>query len=43
MSLSKNYNPTEAEPRLQAFWQDQGIYHFDPAADRPLGAAVPAE
>ncbi|MCW5851308.1 MAG: valine--tRNA ligase [Anaerolineae bacterium] len=38
MSLPKSYNPTEAEPRLQAFWQDQGIYHFNPRSDRPIYA-----
>ncbi len=29
MALSKRYDPKTAEPRLQAFWQDNGIFHFD--------------
>jgi valyl-tRNA synthetase len=29
MALAKKYNFIEAEPRLQAFWQNQGIYEFD--------------
>lgn len=30
MSLAKNYNPKETEPHIQAFWQEQGIYQYDP-------------
>ncbi|MCB9421862.1 MAG: valine--tRNA ligase [Ardenticatenaceae bacterium] len=30
MSLSKRYNPQTAEPRLEARWQEQGVYHFEP-------------
>ena len=36
MPLPKTYNPQESEPRIQAFWQEQGIYHFDPAAEAPV-------
>jgi valyl-tRNA synthetase len=36
MSLSKTYNPQEAEPRLQAEWQQQEIYHFDPLGQAPV-------
>jgi valyl-tRNA synthetase len=36
MSLAKTYNPQEYEPRIQAFWQEQGINHFDPASEAPV-------
>lgn len=36
MSLAKRYNPSEAEPRLQAFWQEKGFYHFSDADDQPV-------
>ncbi len=36
MSLPKRYKPAEAEPRLMAFWQDTGIYHYDPKSTKPL-------
>ena len=36
MVLAKRYDFTEAEPRLQAFWQAQGVYEFD----RNLGGDV---
>lgn len=29
MQLAKRYDPREAEPRIQAFWQAHGTYHFD--------------
>jgi valyl-tRNA synthetase len=29
MGLPKRYNPKTAEPRIQAFWQEQGVFHFD--------------
>ncbi len=29
MSLPKKYDPKEAEPRLESFWQERGTYHFD--------------
>jgi len=32
----KRYNPSDVEPRLQALWQESGIYHFDPAAAGPV-------
>ncbi|MGC9395210.1 MAG: valine--tRNA ligase [Anaerolineae bacterium] len=35
--LPKRYNPKTEEPRLQAFWQAQGVYHFDVDDDaRPV-------
>ena len=36
MSLSKRYNPRTAEPRLEAQWQEQGIYHFEPDSAGPV-------
>jgi valyl-tRNA synthetase len=28
MKLSKRYNPRTAEPRIQAFWEQSGVYRF---------------
>ncbi len=36
MSLSKHYHPNAVEPRLQAFWQEAGVYHFSPGAEGPV-------
>jgi valyl-tRNA synthetase len=36
MSLAKRYDPQEVEPRLQAIWQQDGIYHFQPAAGKSV-------
>ncbi|MCP4423169.1 MAG: valine--tRNA ligase [Chloroflexi bacterium] len=36
MSLSKRYNPRTAEPRLQAQWQESGVYHFERASKAPV-------
>ncbi len=36
MTLPKRYNPRTAEPRLQALWQEQGTYHFDPTSSAPV-------
>lgn len=33
MELPKRYDPGEAEPRLQKFWQDLGIHVFNPEKD----------
>jgi valyl-tRNA synthetase len=35
MTLAKRYDPAAAEPRLQAWWQQAGIYNFDPEAEDP--------
>ncbi|HQE92357.1 MAG TPA: valine--tRNA ligase [Anaerolineae bacterium] len=36
-ALPKRYDPQTEEPRLQVFWQTQGIYHFDVNDDtRPV-------
>ncbi len=36
MPLPKSYNPQEREPALDAFWQNAGIYRFDPDATGPV-------
>jgi valyl-tRNA synthetase len=36
MPLPKNYAPAEVEPQLEKFWQESGIYHFDPQAQGPV-------
>jgi valyl-tRNA synthetase len=36
MTLGKRYRPNDAEPRLQALWQESGIYHFDPETKGPV-------
>ncbi|HYN90128.1 MAG TPA: class I tRNA ligase family protein, partial [Ardenticatenaceae bacterium] len=33
MALPKRYDPSVAEPQLQAGWQASGIYHFAPEAE----------
>ena len=32
----ENYNPKEAEPRLQNFWEKEGIYKFNHASKKPV-------
>lgn len=36
MSLSTRYDPSVIEPKLQDFWQQAGIYHFQRADQRPV-------
>ena len=36
MGLPKRYRPQDVEPRLQAFWQEAGIYRFDPGSEGPI-------
>jgi valyl-tRNA synthetase len=36
MSLPKQYNPKETEPRLSADWQATGIYHFSTERNGPV-------
>jgi valyl-tRNA synthetase len=37
MSFEKRYQPERSEPELDARWQSEGTYHFDPQDDqRPL-------
>jgi len=31
-----NYNPKEAEPRIQKFWEKEKIYKFNPNSDAPV-------
>ena len=38
MSLSKRYEPSNAEPALRDFWQRAGIYHFRREDQRPIYA-----
>jgi valyl-tRNA synthetase len=36
MGLSKHYLSGEVEPRLQASWQTEGVYHYDPDGEGPV-------
>lgn len=36
MNLPRRYNPQTAEPRLQAFWLENGTYHFDGDVNAPI-------
>lgn len=36
MSLPKRYDPGTREPELFAWWQEQGVYHFDPGGMGPV-------
>src|SRR5438477_1611540 len=36
MELPKRYDPNSVEPRLQAFWQEEGVYHFALDDPRPV-------
>jgi valyl-tRNA synthetase len=36
VGLAKRYKPQDVEPRLQAFWQEVGVYQFDPEAKGPI-------
>ena len=36
MSLPKRYDPKASEPRWQEFWEKEGVFRFDPDADRPI-------
>jgi valyl-tRNA synthetase len=36
MSLPNRYDPGSAEPALQMFWQEQGVYQFTLASDAPV-------
>ncbi|MGC9469769.1 MAG: valine--tRNA ligase [Anaerolineae bacterium] len=35
MNLPRRYDPDEAEPRIQSFWEEAGVYHF--ARDEKAG------
>ncbi|MBI2107050.1 valine--tRNA ligase [Candidatus Woesearchaeota archaeon] len=34
--MKENYNPNEAEPRLQKFWETNKIYQFDIKSKKPI-------
>ncbi len=36
MALSKRYNPLLVEPRLQAFWEEAGVYRFASGSRGPV-------
>jgi valyl-tRNA synthetase len=36
VSLPKHYDPVEAEPKLQALWENAGVYHYTSNDDRPV-------
>ncbi len=36
MSLARRYDPNDREPRLEARWQEEGVYAFDSANPAPL-------
>jgi len=36
MSMPKRYQPSTVEPRIQAEWQESGIYQFDPGLAGPI-------
>jgi valyl-tRNA synthetase len=36
MPLPKRYDSQEVEHRLMAFWQERGIYHFDPVGEEQV-------
>src|SRR3989338_6932382 len=36
MELAKNYDPKEAEPRIQKLWEHEHTYKFDPKSTKPI-------
>lgn len=36
LELPKYYDAKQAEPRWQRFWEDQGLYRFDPESKAPV-------
>lgn len=34
--LDNRYNFLESEPKWQKFWQEEGIYRFDPSSNKPI-------
>ena len=36
MANKKGYDPHEAEPKWQSFWENEGVYRFDPDDDRKI-------
>lgn len=33
--MDSHYNPAEAEPKLRNFWEEKGIYRYDPKSKKP--------
>lgn len=36
MKIKKNYDPKEAEPRIQKFWEKKKLFDFDPKSKKPV-------
>ena len=36
MELPKRYDPKESEPKWQKFWEEKGIFKFDPDSDKDV-------
>jgi valyl-tRNA synthetase len=36
MEIPKSYDPKVEEPKWQKFWEDQGVYKFDPESDKEI-------
>jgi len=36
MGLPNRYDPKAAEPRIQSFWEELGVYRFSPAGEGPV-------
>lgn len=36
MELPKNYEPKEAEPKWQGYWEQENVYRFDPESDKEI-------
>jgi valyl-tRNA synthetase len=36
MAFDTKYDPKRDEPRWQAFWEEQGVFRFDPSDTRPI-------
>jgi valyl-tRNA synthetase len=34
--MDERYNPKESEPKWQKYWEEQGIYKFDPKSDKEI-------
>ncbi|MGM0628583.1 MAG: class I tRNA ligase family protein, partial [Candidatus Fermentibacterota bacterium] len=36
MALPRRYKARDSEPRWQRYWEEEGIYRFDPDSGKPL-------
>lgn len=34
--MPRDYDPKISEPKWQKFWEDRGVYRFDPNSDKPI-------